>query len=151
MSAATSGHIDQADRATCLALSNFLHAMGRLALFGLLLTALTVLASSAGTRAGASFVWMLCSALALGLAERVLALRLAFDARLFEALANGGLPTLGLLDQALAAVGLRRASAHSRGLAERVSGTRLLVMQHIAVVALQALLAGALLMPGWSP
>ena len=135
--------VNEGDRALCLALSNFLHAMARLAMLGLLLTGLALVAGAQGAHA---LVWL---ALALGVAERVLALRLAFDARLFAALANGGLPSLNLLDQALAGLGLRAAGAVPRGLTERVWGTRLLVMQHVAVVAAQAVLVGLLLMRGW--
>ena len=132
--------VGDADRALCLTLSNFLHATARLAMLGLVFTGLALFSAVHGSAP------LVVAALVLGLTERLLALRLAFDARLFAALAHGGLPTLRGLDRALAALGLRAASARTRGLAERIWGTRLLVMQHVAVVALQAVLAAVLLL-----
>ncbi|MFT3953772.1 MAG: hypothetical protein QM722_05070 [Piscinibacter sp.] len=89
--------------------------------------------------------------LLISLAERLLALRLVFDAGLFADLADrdahGDAPvTFASLDAALQALGLRRAPAATRGLLERIAGARRLSLQHLAVVLAQvALLAAALL------
>lgn len=73
--------------------------------------------------------------------ERVLALRLSFDAGLFEDLGSGRL-TLAGLDSALATLGLRRGPAESRPLAERIAGACALAWQHVAVVAAQVAILG---------
>lgn len=84
----------------------------------------------------------LAAALALALLplERVLAMRLHFDAGLFADLARGQVnPVLALdaLDHALAALRLRAPAAVSRSLADRVDGARRLVFWHGATAAAQ--------------
>lgn len=84
----------------------------------------------------------LAAALALALLplERVLAMRLHFDAGLFADLARGhSNPVLALdaLDHALAALRLRAPAAVSRSLADRVDGARRLVFWHGATAAAQ--------------
>ncbi len=84
----------------------------------------------------------LAAALALALLplERVLAMRLHFDAGLFAELARGAVnPVLALdaLDHALAALRLRAPAAVSRSLADRVDGARRLVFWHGATAAAQ--------------
>jgi hypothetical protein len=78
------------------------------------------------------------AALLLAAAERVLALRCRFDAGLFDDLARGSL-TPAALDAALAAMGLRAASAAPPPLEPRVQGAQRLVRWHVAVVTLQFL------------
>jgi hypothetical protein len=90
-------------------------------------------------------------ALALLPAERVLALRLHFDAGLFTDLARGGLPprqALGSLDLSLQALRLRgpAATATLRQLPDRVRGAQRLLAWHAAGVGLQALAVLALLL-----
>lgn len=114
-----------------------------------LLAAPTVLvpALAPPAAAGLALVQLLVLLLVLLLvpAERVLALRLAFDAALFDDLAAASAAEppaapLVLLDGALQALRLRPAPATPRALAERVLGARALARQHLALVALQALL-----------
>lgn len=80
--------------------------------------------------------------------ERVLALRLHFDAGLFTDLAEGR-TRLASLDAALAALGLRRPAGVPRALPLRVAGARRLAMQHLAVALLQAA-ALATALPSWT-
>lgn len=73
--------------------------------------------------------------------ERLLALRLLFDAGLFTDLAHPALPapsSLQALDQALHTLGLRAPAATVRPLDERVRGARRLLAWHAGSVALQA-------------
>jgi hypothetical protein len=84
-------------------------------------------------------------------AERVLALRLHFDAGLFAGLAGNRLSppqALGSLDLALQALRLRGPSTAStlRPLSERVRGAHRLLAWHAACVGLQAVCALALLL-----
>lgn len=82
--------------------------------------------------------------LLLALVERVLALRVRFDAGLFRGLASAAdLPAaLHGLDAALQGLGLRSAGtpATPRPLAERVQGARRLARWHLVVAGLQAAL-----------
>ncbi len=74
--------------------------------------------------------------------ERGLALRLRFDAGLFEDLAHTTVPlprALTSLDQALQAMGLRRAAPAPRALEDRARGARRLALWHAGCVALQCL------------
>ena len=73
----------------------------------------------------------------LAVLERVHALRLAFDARLFEQLAAGQIATLDELDTALHGLGLRAhpaAAAPLRPLSDRLRGCRRLVWRYVACV-----------------
>lgn len=97
--------------------------------------ALALLAPRSGGAAAA-----FAAALLLVLPERVLALRVAFDAGLFRALAagrpDGAAQALPALDTALQALRLRAAAA-PRPLAERVAGARRLGRHHLGVVLAQ--------------
>ncbi len=86
------------------------------------------------------------------LLERVLAMRLHFDAGLFAELArsDGAPASLQLLDQALHTLGLRRASAVCRPLLDRVQGAQRLARWHVATVALQVLALSGLLSGLWT-
>lgn len=97
----------------------------------------------------AAAAWAAAAVLMLLLPERVLSLRLHFDAGLFADLAAAPTPaspvTLVALDQALAGLGLRKLPADAsapRPLAERVQGAGRLVRWHAVVVGLQWLLLG---------
>lgn len=109
-----------------------------------------------GLGTGAAALWLVLSAMPLPArlaaavvlltlpAERLLALRLAFDRGLFHQLASAGC-SLTSLDAALAELGLRRAAADPRALLPRVAGVRRLTLQHAALLGLQvaALLVAA--------
>jgi hypothetical protein len=72
--------------------------------------------------------------------ERVLALRLRFDAGLFADLAGTRSPQplpLAALDQALQTLRLRQAAPATRPLAERARGAQRLVVWHASCAALQ--------------
>ncbi len=72
--------------------------------------------------------------------ERVLAMRLRFDAGLFSDLAHAGtapLLSLDALDRALATLRLRAPAAEPRSLLDRVHGARRLVFWHAATAAAQ--------------
>lgn len=90
--------------------------------------------------------------LALAPLERVLTLRLRFDAGLFQDLARTGGPlpdALAALDQALAALRLRTPAAVPRPLPDRTQGARRLLRWHLLCVATQfGALAALLLLRG---
>lgn len=129
---------DEAERALCATTARWLHACSG------------VLGTLAMASAGGAFVLLLASpspwpALAVLLMvppERLLALRLRFDAGLFADLAQRT-TTCGRLDDALHRLALRRRRPGTRPTAARVDGSRRLVHRHAALAALQfALVAG---------
>lgn len=139
-----------ADRATCRVLARWLaawrQAFGALGLGAALVAALVMLRPGALPQAALAA----CAAvLLLALAERVLALRLGFDAGLFADLGEDAAFTLEHLDGSLHALGLRAASARPRALTDRVAGARRLCVQHAGLVLLQcAALAAAFTLAG---
>ena len=152
--------MSEADRGLCLTMAAGLKALRVLAAFGLALTIIAVLllafrplhgpalaatlTTTAAAPSVATALWLL-AVLLLALFERLCAVRIAFDARLFAALAHGQLPSLGALDQSLAGLGLRKNAAPGRDLGSRLSGTRRLVLMHLLVVCTQAAFCGLIL------
>lgn len=132
------------DAALCRVTARWLSACARGAGalgLGCALLAAGVLLWRAGSPPGAARIEaLLCAAvLLLTLPERVLALRLMFDAGLFADLAAPG-ASLQSLDAALTALQLRTAATGPvRSLPDRVAGARRLSHQHLAVVALQVM------------
>ena len=147
--ASDAGVLTVEQRALCVTLAAWLHAARHVATLGIVLTAVALLGLAAVAHIGRLFTacgLALAAVVLLGLAERVLVLRLDFDARLFDALADGRLPTLGLLDAALTGLGLRPAGP-LRALPDRINGTQRLLRLHWLMTTLQLLgLAGALLL-----
>ena len=96
---------------------------------------------------------VLALVLGLTLLERGLALRLQFDAGLFDDLARqGATPSqLMALDLSLQGLGLRRASVTSRPLPDRVQGALRLARWHVVTVAIQVLSLAATLWLGARP
>ncbi len=135
--------------ALCLMLAAWLHAARHVATLGLVVTTVALLGLIAAASTGRLFTacsLALAAVAMLGLVERMLALRLDFDARLFDALADGRLPTLTLLDAALTGLRLRPATP-SRALPDRIKGTQRLLRLHWLLTTLQLLgLASALLL-----
>lgn len=141
-------HLDE--RTLCATTAHLLSATARCAgglgvACALMAVALLALNRSAGPAA--------LLALALVPVERVLALRLHFDAGLFRELAReaqDGRPQLASLDQALQRLRLRKPSALPRPLEDRIEGSRRLVAWHVAVAAVQgvAVLAAVTLTRG---
>jgi hypothetical protein len=121
------------ERVLCATTARWLQASSG-ALGGL--GAVSVLAAVLALLAGLPLPGLAAAALLLALAERVLALRTRFDASLFADLAHGPC-TPDMLDAALAGLGLRARSAHSRPLADRVAGARRLTRQHAVLASLQ--------------
>jgi hypothetical protein len=77
-------------------------------------------------------------AILLGLIELYFAFRVGFDAALFRELAAGkALTGLGPLDASLAGLGLRRETAGSRTLEDRIRGARMLLRRQTLCLALQ--------------
>jgi hypothetical protein len=138
--------LDAGQRAQCAVLARWLETSTPIAVSGLFAaaTAAACIVFSGGplTRSAALL------ALALTPIERVYALRLRFDRGLFADLAAGRLQNLAVLDAALDALGLRRASTvQIRPLADRIRGTRRLWRVHAVVVAAQVLLCLTALVP----
>lgn len=136
-------------RALCVTMAAWLQAQRHVASLGIVFTAVALLGLTAVASTGrlvTTFGLALTAVVLLGLAERVLALRLDFDARLFDALADGRLPTFTALDAALSGLGLRPAGP-LRALPDRIKGTQRLLRLHWLMTLLQLLgLAGALLL-----
>jgi hypothetical protein len=84
--------------------------------------------------------------LLLVLAERYLALRLAFDARVFEALAQGHIESSADFDAALRQLGFAKAAQAERSIEDRVGGAMRLWRWHVATLLLQLALALPLLL-----
>lgn len=96
-------------------------------------------AALAGGRPGASPA-LLLALLGLAVAERVLALRVAFDARLFARLARGELPSLAALDAGLQQVLALPPHKAGRPLAPRLAGARRLYRAQVLACAALAVL-----------
>lgn len=153
----------EAERLHCRVTARWLAACGRpvgalglglagVAALALLLTALPGAGprglAPAELRAAHLPTLALAATLLLALPERVLALRLAFDAGLFTdlALPRHAAPApaarLAALDEGLHLLGLRPATAQPRPLHARIAGARRLARQHLAVVGAQATTLG---------
>jgi hypothetical protein len=135
--------LDAGQRAQCVVLARWLETSAVVAVSGLFAAAAAAacLVFSGGLLARSAALLVL----ALIPIERVYALRLRFDRGLFADLADGRLPSLAALDAALGALSLRKASAQTRPLADRIRGTRRLWRVHTFVVAVQVLLCLAAL------
>ncbi|TXI47286.1 MAG: hypothetical protein E6Q50_13425 [Lysobacter sp.] len=133
--------LDAETRALCATQARWLEACAIFGGIGLFAAGLAALCLATG--AGYDLLRALaCVAVALLPFERFLALRLRFDRGLFADLAAARIADLPTLDRALAASGLRRASAGpTRTLADRVRGTRRLWRAHAAVATAQLLLS----------
>jgi hypothetical protein len=130
--------LDEAERAQCAALARWLDTSSIIGTLGLFAAAIAAL----WMRLGHSNGVQIAAALALALVpiERIYALRLRFDRGLFADLADKRLPNLNALDAALSALGLRKATAQMRPLADRIRGTQGLWRSHAAIVGAQVLL-----------
>lgn len=129
------------ERMLCASTAHLLHAaatsLGRVGL-GCALLAAAALLLKAPWPAAALLVLLLLPA------ERILALRLHFDAGLFDALAREPYAYLATLDASLQSLALRDTAALPRPLPDRVAGARRLALSHALVVAFQGLAIGAL-------
>lgn len=134
--------LDGGQRALCATTASWLEASRMLAFPALASAALAALhlAHGGALWTVAALVWLLV------LAERYLALRLVFDARVFDALAQGHIETLADFDHSLRPLGLGRQVCGERGLEARVSGAARLWRMHVAVILLQLALALPLLL-----
>jgi hypothetical protein len=127
------------DRSLCAALAGLLRAVRVVAAWGFALTCIAALVLGVALPMLSMTSTMGFGAVTLlGVLERYFALRLVFDADLFEALARGSIDTLPALDAALLRLGLRRAPDAPRSLEERIHGTRALMQRHGIVVACQS-------------
>ena len=129
------------DRATCAALAGFLRAGALLAHWGFMLTCISVLVLALTGGSPLTIATMgFGGVVVLGAMERYFAIRLRFDAALFDSLALNTVASLDALDKALVILGLRqqRSQVSMRTLADRVQGTRQLMSRHLLVVAGQS-------------
>ncbi len=136
------------DRALCLATAGLLRASGAIAFWGLALSLIAGLVLALTGRSLPPGSWFAYAVVALiGLPERYLALRLRFEASLFDGLAQAPAASPQALDAALKSLGLRRAGRAVPPLAELVQAARQLMQRHgIAVVAQTVVFALALAM-----
>lgn len=127
--------------ARCHACAARLRGQRDVGAFALLVSGLALAALGVGLaglwRLGAPASAALAAALTAGLFERYLAVRLALDAHLFEALARGRIADLTVLDDALAALSLAPPSKAGRALALRTTGALRLARWHTGTVVLQ--------------
>lgn len=120
-------------------------AQGRtLCAASLLLSALALLGlfEAAGLSGWRPALWF---AAAAGLLQLYYAVRVDFDARLLQALAADADSTAARLDAALAALGLRKPVAASRGWPSRWRGARGLLLKQAGLVILQSAAVSAAL------
>lgn len=132
--------MNDGERALCAATARWLAASGAaLGALGLLSALMSALMAALALALRLPMPGLAAFALLLVPAERVWALRVRFDAGLFADLAREPAPAaaIGGLDDALAALGLRRRAATPRPLADRVNGARRLARQHAALAAVQ--------------
>lgn len=124
----------------CIATAALLRASRVTAAWGVAMSfgAVLVLALTARSSPPVATTGFAAAAL-LGLLERYLAFRIAFDAVLFDALASDGIHSLSTLDGALHGLTLRPSVQPTRPLADRVGGARLLLRRHGLVVVAQTL------------
>ena len=136
--------MNSTQRQLCVGLAAGLEALRAVSALGLALTAtgLVLIALRWPAAGSAPAALAAASVLMLGLLERLWAARIAFDARLFAALANGQLTDLTALDECLSGLGLRPNTSPARDLGSRIAGTRGLVRQHLAIVIAQAACCG---------
>jgi len=133
--------LSEQERALCATTAAWLDATRALGWLGLL----------TGSVAGAQLLlaaeqpWISAALLLLLLAERYLALCLAFDAGVFRALAEGQIDEPGRFDQSLQQLGLRSATGRERSVESRARGAMRLSHARIAVVAMQVMLCAVLL------
>jgi len=127
------------ERALCTATARLLHAGGVVAAWGLGLSLVAVVVLALTGRSLSMLSCMGFGAVAIiGIFERYMALRLRFDAGLFDGLASGAIPSLSTLDVALQRLGLRQAPDAPRDLTDRVRGARQLMQRHGIAVACQS-------------
>ena len=129
------------DRATCAALAGFLRAGALLAHWGFMLTCISVLVLGLTQGSPSTIAIMgFGGVVFLGAMERYFAVRLRFDAALFDSMALNTVASLDALDEAFVVLGLRqqRPQVPTRTLADRAHGTRQLMSRHLFVVAGQS-------------
>lgn len=120
-----------AERAQALVAARFLRAAERSDWFSIALTLLAVYALVTG------YVALIALAVAaLGLVARYYALRISFDARLFEDITSENLAT-GDLDTALSAIGFMKPANAGRAWPDRCRGAKRLVMLYELTVGAQ--------------
>lgn len=130
-----------ADRSACIALAAWLHAQARLAPLAWLLALIGGVVLVSG-RASLTGMLLAAAVLVLVLAERYLALRIAFDAALFAAWGRGALDA-DALDAAL--LRLKQKVLPMRPFDDRMAGALRLQRLYLGVIVAQlALLAMAL-------
>jgi hypothetical protein len=127
------------ERSACAVCADWLATGALWSHMALLAMLAVLLAAAAGTRLG-STPGVLAALLALGVIERCVALRVAFDARLFDRLARGDLQGLAALDAALQQVLSVPAAKAGRGLPPRIAGARRLYRAQVLATLLLAAL-----------
>ncbi len=120
--------------------SDFLRAVGRVDWLSSGMT-LVAIATAAFLRVN---MIVAIAAIAIGLAAKFYAFRIAFDARLFERAATGALDAHGI-DGALEALSLRKAGASERPWSDRCRGAMRLTRVFGLIVVVQILATVALL------
>jgi hypothetical protein len=129
------------DRALCAATAHLLRASSAFAWWGLALATVSVAVLALTSRSLSMLSCMGFGATAiLGVFERYMALRVHFDARLFDDVGRGTIGSLAMLDTALQRLGLRQAGSTTRRLDDRVLGARQLMQRHTIAVACQSAL-----------
>jgi hypothetical protein len=127
------------ERSLCSTAARLLQAGSVIAAWGLGLSVVSIGVLALTSRSLSMLSCMGFGAVAvIGVFERYMALRLRFDAGLFDSLASGAIASLGTLDVALKKLGLRFAPDLPRELGDRVQGARQLMQRHGIAVACQS-------------
>lgn len=133
--------LGEQERALCAITAAWLDATRALGWLGLLAGGV----ACAHLLLAAAQPWLAAALLLLLLAERYFALRVAFDAGVFRALAEGQIGEPNQFDHSLQQLGLRSATDGERDVECRARGAMRLSRAHLAVVAMQVALCALLL------
>lgn len=109
-------------------------------LLSVLLTSTALHALIAQSMGSMHRTWLMVIAFVAGLVEVYVAIRVEFDARLLDRLADADREQWRAFDAAMMQLGLLSPATAGRGLAERLRGMRRLARLQIALLALQAVL-----------
>lgn len=133
--------LGEQERALCATTAAWLDATRVLGWLGLLAGGM----ASAHLLLAAAQPGIATTLLLLLLVERYFALRLAFDAGVFHALAEGRIGAPNQFDHGLQQLGLGSANGSDRDVASRARGAMRLSRAHLVVVAMQVTLCAILL------
>ena len=139
--AAKQFHMNDNDRALCVLTAGLLRAGSAIAMWGLAISCIAALVLALTGRSLPPPAWLAFASVALvGLPERFLALRLRFDAALYEGLLQGTIVSVPALGAALERMGWRQATSTAPTMDARFFATQRTMRRHGMLVAAQTVL-----------